>query len=204
MTAKKVIAYKGRQLMPEPRCVRCSLGIALDTNTYWNFSGPLRCPHCQFLQVIVFQQGTLLGQKAVIDDKYFIVEPNTIPEQPLGDYNEAINCLGVQAWKACAVMSRRAIQGALLVAGVPDAIPRKMIDDARNKLQLFDEQQHHLATTVTFFGGRGGHPQDEEINQVGEIEASTGLWVTKTLLLALFPPPPPTPANRQARRPIIR
>jgi len=194
--AREPIAYRGRELVPEPRCLRCSLGIPLDTDTYFNYNGVVRCPHCTFQNVIAFSNGKVLGMKPLIEERLFLVEAHTIPAQPLGDYLEAIDCLSVGAWKASAVMARRAIQGALLDKGVADAPPRRMIDDARNKHQLFTEKQHHLATMVTFFGGKGGHPEDSEINDVGEIEARSGLSVTKELLLALFPPPPsPDPTS---------
>jgi len=137
---------------------------------------------------MTFSNGKLLATQPWTEKKYFITEAHTIPEQPLGDYEEALACLTSRAWKASAVMARRAIQGALLEKGVQDAPPRKMIDDARNKHAMFTEKQHQLAMTVTFFGGKGAHPEDSEINDVGDIEASNGLWVTKALLLALFPP----------------
>ena len=172
-------------------------------HTYWDYNGRLRCPTCDFAHVITFSSGNVLGMKPLIDEKYMIMESHSILDQPLGDYEQAVNCLSVQAWKACAVMARRAIQGALLACGVDDARPQKMIDDARNKHGLLEEKQHRLAATVTFFGGKGAHPGDDEINRVGEIEAANGLWVTKTLLLALFPPsadqvnrPPLDPRDR--------
>jgi hypothetical protein len=140
---------------------------------------------------VAFSNGEVLGIKPVIEERLLIRERHTIPAQPLGDYEEAIRCMSVGAWKAAAVMARRAIQGALLARGVGDAPPRKMIDDARNKHGILSEKQHHLATTVTFFGGKGAHPEDTEINQVGDIEATNGVWVSKELLLALFPAPPP-------------
>jgi hypothetical protein len=173
------------------------MGIPLDTVTYFMYQGLIVCPHCKFKNMMTFSNGHLLGAKPLLEEKYLLVEANTIPEQPVGDYLEATECLSVGAYKAAAVMMRRAIQGALLIKGIPDQRPGKMIDDARYKHNLLSEKQHHLATTVTFFGGKGGHPADTEINKVGEIEASNGLWVTKVLLLALFPPPP-APAGASA------
>lgn len=193
LPANDLISYRGRALVPEPRCVECSYGIPLDTKTYFNFHGPVRCPTCLFLNFIAFSNGEVLQQGAVVEPKFFIAEAHSIPSQPLGDYEEAVSCLRATAWKAAAVMARRALQGALLECGVQDARPRQMIDAARQKDGLLNEAQHQLATTVTFFGGEGAHPENashpanEEINLVGRVEAENGVWVTKTLLLALFP-----------------
>jgi DNA-directed RNA polymerase subunit RPC12/RpoP len=173
--------------MPTPNCIRCSKSIGLDTATYWNYNGPIRCIACGFKIQMTFSRGELLAAMPLLDEKYLITTAHHIPAQPLGDYQEATTSLSAQAWKSCAVMARRAIQGALLIKGIADAPPRRMIDDAHHKQKLLTEKQYRLATTVTFFGGKGAHPEDTEINGVGEIEASTGLWVTKELLLALFP-----------------
>lgn len=188
--------------MPEPRCLACAIGIPLDTQTYAEYHGPLRCPKCGFTHNISLRGATVEYMGPLVEHDALLLERHTIPEQPLGDYNEAVRCYAVNAWKASAVMARRAIQGALLARGVDDARPQRMIDDARNKHGILSEREHRLASTVTFFGGKGahpenaGHPTNEEINEVGQIEARNGLAVSKVLLLALFPP-----AANQVTRP---
>jgi hypothetical protein len=99
-------------------------------------------------------------------------------------------CLIHLAFKASAVMSRRSLQGALLAKQVPEDTPMKMIQWA-NSNKILGARELRLATTITFFGGKGAHPGESEINLVGELEATQGLRVTKELLLFLFPPPPP-------------
>ena len=193
MVAAETIKYRGKELMPEPRCHKCSLGIPLDTLTYWNYNGPVRCPNCGCDIHMAFSNGTLLAAKPVLDEKLLIVEGHTIPEQPLGDYEEAVWCLTVSAWKAAAVMTRRAVQGALLAKGAPDDSPTRMIEWAANH-GLLNQRQKNLSVTVTFFGNKGGHPEeDTEVNLVGELEATQALRVTKVLLLALFLPTSPRP-----------
>lgn len=184
--------------MPLPLCTSCSTVIELDVKTYWNYQGEIRCPHCTDKMSVVFASGELLSSRPQVDPKFTIWDTSTIPEQVLGDYNEALVCLTHQCWKASAVMARRSIQGALLAKGTAEDSPGKMIIEAR-KMNALTDKAANLATTVTFFGNKGGHPQETEINNVGEIEANNGLWVTKELLVALFPPPrPAVPAGASA------
>ncbi len=176
--------------MPNPRCLKCAHEIALDMATYLNYSGPVKCPHCAFAAQMMFSYGSLMAARPLLDEKLPLIEPHAIPNQPLGDYQEATDCLTVGAWKAAAVMARRAVQGALLAKGIGDDLTHKMIDEAYTR-QLISEKQQRLSHTVRFFGGKGAHPQDSEVNQLDEIEAVQGLRVTKVLLLALFPPVTP-------------
>lgn len=113
---------------------------------------------------VVFSQGHLLKSGPVVPREFVVAsEGHAIPEQPIGDYEEALSCLVHKDWKASAVMSRRAIQGALLKLGLPDESPSRMIQEAYKK-QLLTEQQRNLASSVTFFGNKGAHPEDSEIN----------------------------------------
>ena len=62
----------------------------------------------------------------------------------------------------------------------------KMIHWAQSNGILLGPRDVSLANTVSFFGGKGAHPEEDGINLVGEMEAIQGLRVTKGLLLALF------------------
>ena len=109
-----------------------------------------------------------------------------MPNQPVGDYFEAITCLVYKVFKASAVMQRRSLQGAFLAKQVPEDTPMKMVQWAQSNGML-GPKELSLATTVLFFGGKGAHPEDTAINEIGELEATQGLRVTKALLVALFP-----------------
>ena len=142
----------------------------------------------------VIVNGELLESEPFIRPEYVEGLHNGIPEQPMGDYRESLTCLIHKAFKASAVMQRRSLQGALLALKVPEESPAKMIQWAVSNGKLGAKQQS-LANTVTFFAGKGAHPEDTDINLVGELEATQGLRVTKELLLALFPPPQPLKAT---------
>jgi len=76
--------------------------------------------------------------------------------------------------------ARRSLQGALLAKKVPEDTPIKMIQWALSN-KLLGQKQLSLATTVTFFGGKGTHPQKVILNLVGELEATQDSWLLKTI-----------------------
>lgn len=132
--------------------------------------------------------GMMLESEPLIDPEFVEGLHSGIPEQPIGDYYEALTCLVYKAFKASAVMQRRSLQGALLAKKVPENTPMRMIQWAQSNGML-SPRQLNLANTVTFFAGKGAHPEDVDINNIGELEAIQGLRVTKTLLLQLFSEP---------------
>ncbi len=177
-------------IMPQPRCHSCGYIVLLDNFTYWNYTGRLTCSHCTGIMFIRVEKGELKDTEPLPESKHILHARSEIPESVRSDYTEALICLLAQAWKASAVMTRCTIQGALLIKGIPDQQPMKMVNDAYHKHGLLSESQHRMASTVTFFGGRGAHPQEQLINEVGELQASSGLAITKVLLEALWPPQP--------------
>jgi hypothetical protein len=169
-------------------CHDCGKDFFYDVGTYLNYKGPMACPNCKFQMNVVFSDGHLLESKPFIDPDFISGLHKGIPDQPLRDYNEALTCLVNKAYRASAVMNRRCIQGALLSKNAPDDTPSKMIEWAA-KQGLLTQKDKNLAISVTFFGNKGAHPQDDEINEIGELEASQGLRVTKVLLLKMYPMP---------------
>jgi len=117
-----------------------------------------------------------------------------IPREVVFDYIEAAMGLRYKLFKSCAVMCRRTVQRALLIKEVPDGRPKEMIQKAEEK-GILTRKLGKLGETVVFFGNSGAHPQDTEINDVGELEATQGLLVTKEIILHLFPAPKPPPGN---------
>ena len=187
--------YREREIMPYPICHECAHIIELEVSTYWSYHGSVTCPTCKARMNIVTESGKLLESKPFIDRSFVVGIHKAIPAQPLGDYQDAVNCLAYRLWKPSAVMARRSLQGALLLRGVPEETPQKMVQWAVGN-GILGAKQERLANTVIFFGGKGAHPEETSINEVGELEATQGLRVTKELLLALFPPPPPAPPQR--------
>lgn len=183
-------SYREKCIMPSPRCHDCGQDIHLDVFTYWNYSGSVTCEHCKNRQHVVLSNGLLLQSAPAIDPQFSLVKHQNIPEQVYADYWEVVVDLINQSYKSCAVMCRRSLQGALLVKGIPDARLSDMIQKAaRTQPAVLPTKLERLARTVTFFGNSGAHPQDQEINEVGKLEATQGLLVTKEILTSLFPPP---------------
>lgn len=172
--------------MPMPQCPNCSQNIILNEETYKDYVGSVTCPSCRERMAVEFSQGRLLNSTPLIPSEFIIGDQHTIPDAPLADYQEALTCFIYHAFKASAVMQRRVIQGALLAKGIQEGAPMIMINRAAN-MGIIKAREQHLATTVTYFGGKGAHPEEKDIGTVRYIEANTGLLVTKELLLTLFP-----------------
>ena len=189
--------YKERAIMPIPVCHECSKGIALDVLTYWNYRGSVTC-QCKARMNVVITDGQMTSSGPMVPPDYINGLHHDLPQQAIDDYFEAITCLIHRAFKASAVMQRRSLQGALLAKQVPENTPMKMVQWAQSN-KMLGPKDVNLANTVSFFGGKGAHPEEDNINLVGELEATQGLRVTKDLLLALFPPPEKAPVQQFTR-----
>lgn len=50
--------------MLKPRCLGCGDVILLDKSGYSNYAGSVECPHCGFMNHMVFDEGHLLTARA--------------------------------------------------------------------------------------------------------------------------------------------
>lgn len=180
----------GRTIVPNVRCLGCGGDIGLDAATYVNFAGDVACEHCQRIQWVRILNGELQSTEkprvSDVADALFHLPPEVTGVWE--DSFEAEKALHLKLFKSCAVMCRRALQGALLARDIADDKLSKMILAASNQNPpILNQRLKQIATAVTFFGNSGAHPLDEELRKVEELDATLGLQVAKEIILALYP-----------------
>ena len=190
-------------IMPYPRCPHCGSMQILDNRTYGYYKGSITCSDCkgnyhaEFGDVLtaegLFDSGPKVGGQLLSAPRLLgdpeLLKDLTIPSIPrplYNDYVEAVRCLAVDVPRAAAVMCRVTIQEALLLKGIPDDKPEKMVNIARSK-QILSEMCHRQCLAAVFMCGKGAHPQSHWTEQVGSNEAKEALLITRRVLLELFP-----------------
>lgn len=187
--------------MPLPKCPFCAHEEEFDSRTYGYYKGPVTCELCKKRYYVEFGNrsgpewngvevgGELLapirpvGNPALLED----LEDANIPESILRSFKEASTCSDYGVPRGAAVLCRIAIQEALLHHGVPDKRPEEMVNIARSK-GILSEMTYRLCLASVLLGGRGAHPQQHWLDEIGDQEAQQALLVTRRVLLDLFPP----------------
>lgn len=175
--------------------------VYLDPFGYWDTSGNeivVHCRNCAADNVIEMKGGRFISTRLSPPRELVEGLPGSIPTGPLRDCSEGAECLGIEAFRSACVMARRALQGGLLRLGIAEGSPLKMRAEAAKRAPpLLNYSDTQRAAGVTFFGGKGAHPQEKDINGARPIDARLGLLTAKDLLLTLFPPPAPRPPQRR-------
>lgn len=109
-----------------------------------------------------------------------------VPEPILEDLHEAHKCLAVSAFKACAAMCRRALQGAAIEKGAnPKNKLIKQIEEIKGKGELHPKLAE-LATHIRLVGNSGAHPGEDGLDKVAQEEAEQILGFTEQVLDYLY------------------
>ena len=184
-------------IMPYPICPYCGARQVLDATTYAGYKGMVTCHDCKGRYQIALGNapgrlgggGTLQSSPKPIGDPE-LLRGLTVPPIPLElfrDCEEAAFCLSVGASRASAVLCRYAIQRALLLNGVPESPPGRMVHVARSN-KLLSETAFRQASAAVFMGGKAGHPQSDWLDNVGPEDAKQSLLCTRRILLELYHP----------------
>lgn len=114
------------------------------------------------------------------------VRTKGVPDHVVADYEEALSCHQVQAYKAAVTMTRRAVQAVCLDLG---AAPRQslieQIDELHGKGE-FTNRLQRLAHSVRSFGNTGAHPGDDGLDEVSHDEASQSIAFLEHLLQHVY------------------
>ena len=76
------------------------------------------------------------------------------------DIQEAERAHYIQCYKACVTMCRRALQLSLIDKGVEDKPLGKMLEEAKNVMDLLTDETHSLAKSIKHFGDIGAHRKE--------------------------------------------
>lgn len=185
-------------IMPFPECPRCGAPKVLDLHTYKYYNGAVTCYECKGKfeirlgdtnRVMGGDGGTLLSPPRPVGDPEILegLSVSAIPPELYLDFQDAAMCLAFGVPRGTAVLCRHAIQRALLLKDVPDRKPVDMINIARSK-NLLSETAALQCSAAIFMGGKGAHPQVDELENIGENDARQALLMTRRVLLELFHP----------------
>lgn len=107
-----------------------------------------------------------------------------VPAGLVEDIREAQRALLFGAYKACAVMCRRALQLGLLDRRIKDAPLSRMLNEARKKYpNKIDDEVYSLAMSIKNLGDKGAHRREE----VTRDQAYVAVLAAAKMLGVLFP-----------------
>lgn len=118
-----------------------------------------------------------------------------IPDEIRSDLDEAKQCCSISAWRACAVMARRAIQSAALAKGGTGRQLHEQIQDLATK-NVITADLREWADVVRWVGNDGAHPGGDTVSRA---DAEDILNLCQEFLHTLFVTPAVAQARRKAR-----
>jgi hypothetical protein len=113
--------------------------------------------------------------------------PNALPEKVLLDMIEASKCMDIEVGKAAVVMSRRALQNALLLKGADKTLPLYKQIDKLKESGIISSDVASLAHGVRYLGNFGAHPDEDLLNGISFEDAKLAYQVVLKILNQLFP-----------------
>jgi len=121
--------------------------------------------------------------------------PESVPEDIRSDLDEAKRCATVSAWRACAVMARRAMQSAAILKGAKKG---KLVDQVDELWEngVITKDLKEWADTVRWVGNDAAHPDSPPVSRE---DAEAVLRLAEGFLEVLFVVPA-TAKSLQAKR----
>jgi len=118
----------------------------------------------------------------------FPLEKKAFPEPILNDYNEALKCFEVGAFKAAAVICRRVLQYSVEDKGGEGKDLLEKINDLDHK-GVITKDIRTWAHQIRMFGKYGAHPFEEKLDFVDDKEAEVCLEFLKNYLHYVYEMP---------------
>ena len=187
-----------------PHCaVRSYFRPAATVEDDYRMISSARCETCKEYVLIVGTRrpiGGGRGQPCVAIEVYPIGRPGQmvdkdIPAAVLEDFNEALRCQFIKAFKATVVMCGRAIQTSALALGAGGTRLVDQIDDLFKKGKI-TEALKDFAHEVRLVRNDGAHPDKDGLADVTEQDASAVIEFTREYLHHVYV----MPAKLSARK----
>lgn len=162
--------------MPVVSCPYCKNKIPW--NEHADYEGLEHCPYCsENFRVKYYNGAVVYAEKRGIE----IEIPETLPQNVIDDFEEAIACSIVEAYKAVVVMCRRGLESLADELNADGDYLAQKLEDLKDK-GLIMETTHHLASGIRQFGNYGAHPQDDLLKDIDKSEATIVLNVAERIL----------------------
>jgi len=137
---------------------RCKSIFENNTGRWWIGE----CNHCK---KCVLVHETIYGRNEIFPSPLPEPTDERIPEHIRNDLDEAKKCFSISAYRACAVMARRAIQNACIDKGCnPDDRLVNQIEELFKK-GIITMEMKDWATVVRWVGNDAAHPSNPEVTR---------------------------------------
>lgn len=121
-----------------------------------------------------------------LDDELNSEEKELIPEEILSDYQEALKCQSIGAYRASCAMFRRALQSSLVLIGANHKL------DLIKQIESLDSLPPDIkdwAHQIRIFGNWGAHPDKDNLKDVNEEDVTeTHDFISKFLMYIFIMP----------------
>jgi hypothetical protein len=131
-----------------------------------------------------------------LDDQLRPEEKQSIPDEVLVDYQEALKCKAAGADRAGCAMFRRTLQTALLKLG---ADPTVDLIRQISSLESLPADIKDWAHQIRIFGNWGAHPDKDNLKEVDSDDVSEAHDFTSKFLLYTFIMPEKVKVSREKR-----
>ncbi len=143
-----------------------------------DYEGTEHCPYCSENYRVKYEGGfCIYAEKRGIE----IEIPETLPQTVIDDFEEAIACSIVEAYKAVVVMCRRGLEGLADELNADGEYLSQQLEDLKDK-GLIMETTYHMASGIRQFGNYGAHPQNDQLKDIDRNEAAMVLNASERLL----------------------
>jgi hypothetical protein len=164
-----------------------------------------RCESCKLFILIVGRKNNPTQSAVVEINVYPLGKPDetvdkSVPESVADDFKEALRCYFIKAYKATAVMCRRAIQTSALEL---TASGNRLIDQIDNLAEKgkITEPLKDFAHEVRLTGNDGAHPDKDGLSNITEKDAKDIVEFTQEYLHHVYVMPAKLKARRSSDQP---
>ncbi|CAD6495105.1 MAG: hypothetical protein EMLJLAPB_01197 [Candidatus Argoarchaeum ethanivorans] len=162
--------------MPTVCCPYCKAWIF--HKEHCDYEGLEHCLHCsENFRVKYYNNNIVYAEKRGIE----IEIPEVLPKNVIDDFEEALACSRVEAYKATVVMCRRGLESLADDLTAEGKYLSEKLEDLK-KQDVITKTTYHMVSGIRQFGNYGAHPQTDLLKDVDRSEAEIVLKTVERLL----------------------
>jgi uncharacterized protein YydD (DUF2326 family) len=148
------------------KCPYCKQ-TQLKNKPHVDYEGLENCPDCVENFRVKYENNIVV----YVEKRGIEIEiPETLSQNVVDDFEEALACSRVEAYKATVVMCRRGLESLADELNANGNYLAQKLEDLKNQ-GLIMEATYHIASGIRQFGNYGAHPQDDLLKDIDRNEA---------------------------------